>query len=251
MLKIVSISKQFNSILALDCISITFSKNEIVGLIGPNGSGKTTLLNIASGLLKPDLGKVIIENHELSSLAPHRIAKLGIARNFQNLRIFKRMTVLENVLAAKIGNYDSRFFNLFFYASQVNRLELENAESALESAGIIDAKDRLAKTLPFPDLRRLEVARILVRDPKVVFLDEPAGGMTPFETEAMGNLIMEKVAVGRLCILIEHKIDLIKNICERICVLNSGRLIADGSPLNVLESREVKEAYIGMGTYDA
>ena len=218
MLKIVSISKKFNNISALDSVTINFPKNEIVGLIGPNGSGKTTLLNIASGLLKPDLGKVIIENQELSSLSPNRIAKLGIARNFQNLRIFKRMTVLENVLAAKIGNSSLTFSNLFFAASKVNFRERENAESALESVGIIDAKDRLVKTLPLPDLRKLEVARILVRDPKVVFLDEPAGGMNPLETEAIGNLILEKIAVGRLCIIIEHKIDLIKNVCGRICV---------------------------------
>ena len=161
------------------------------------------------------------------------------------------MTVLENVLAAKIGNSSLTFSNLFFAASKVNFRERENAESALESVGIIDAKDRLVKTLPLPDLRKLEVARILVRDPKVVFLDEPAGGMNPLETEAIGNLILEKIAVGRLCIIIEHKIDLIKNVCGRICVLNSGKLISDGSPLNVLESSEVKEAYIGMGTNHA
>ena len=246
MLRFISLHKSFQNITALNDINLNFQKNETIGLIGPNGSGKTTLLNIATGQFKADQGRIEFFDQDVSNLLPHNLAELGFSRTFQNIRVYKRFTVLENILAAIILLPTSTFSRFWNRKGQNHVNEFENAEWALECVGLIDQKNQLAKNLPLPSLRRLEIARIIARDPKVIFLDEPTGGMTPNETELMGQLIIEKVVRNKLCIIIEHKIRFIRDTCKRTCVLSSGKLIADGKTDTVLGSSKVKDAYLGV-----
>ena len=177
------------------------------------------------------------DGHNVTHLRPDRIAVLGLARTFQTPRILHRMTVLENLAAA-----------LFAGSSRVRRLSADDRErllGRLDECGLGERTDELASKLTLPEQRRLELVRTLVTDPKLILLDEPAGGMTPAETEGMARLIADVAAKDRACIVIEHKIDMISSLCERICVLNFGRVIADGTTAAVLEDEAVLEAYLG------
>ncbi|MDE0113319.1 MAG: ABC transporter ATP-binding protein [Albidovulum sp.] len=245
MLNLVSIDKRFGNLPALSGITIEFGRNETVGLIGPNGSGKTTLVNVATAMYGPDSGKILFKGADITNLRAHSIFRLGIARTFQNLRHFPRMTALANVEAAQYGIPGNSLLHLLLGNRRTARSLRENAEWALEQVGLQDVRDRLANALPLPQLRRLEIARILARDPELVFLDEPAGGMTPSESEDMARLIVERVTPNRTCIVIEHKIELIVQVCSRVCVLDAGLLIADGNPRQVLALPAVAEAYLG------
>ena len=245
MLSLVSINKRFGKLSALSDITIGIERNETVGLIGPNGSGKTTLVNVVTDMYGMDSGRILFKGTEITGLGAHRIFRLGIARTFQNLRLFPRMTVLGNVEASQYGISGDRLLHLLLGSRRTSNSLRENAEWALEQVGLQDVRDRLANALPLPQLRRLEIARILARDPELVFLDEPAGGMTPAESEDMARLIVECVAPNRTCIVIEHKIELIVQVCSRVCVLDAGLLIADGNPRQVLALPAVTDAYFG------
>lgn len=251
MLRFVSINKSFGNMPVLAGISTEFGQSETVGLIGPNGSGKTTLVNVATGMHGPTAGQVLFRGEDITGLAAHRISRLGIARTFQNLRLFPRMTVLGNVEAAQNGMPGDSLYQLMFGDREAKRSRRQKAEWALEQVGLQDDRSRLAKSLPLPQLRRLEIARVLARDPALVFLDEPAGGMTPAETEDMARLIADRVTPGRACIVIEHKMDLIARVCARVCVLHVGKMIADGAPKQVFALPQVIEAYLGRGTVHA
>ena len=245
MLSLVSVDKRFGKLPALSGISIEFGRNETVGLIGPNGSGKSTLVNVVTGMYGPDSGRILFGGTDITNLGAHLIFRLGIARTFQNLRLLPRMTVLGNVEAAQYGTSGNSFLHLLFGNRKVTGSIREKAEWALEMVGLQDDRNRLASALPLPQLRRLEIARILASDPELVFLDEPAGGMTPAESEDMARLIVDRVTPNRTCIVIEHKIELIVQVCTRVCVLDAGLLIADGDPDEVLALPEVEEVYLG------
>ena len=237
MLEVDRISRSFGGVAALADVSLRISAGEVVGLIGPNGSGKTTLLNVITGISPADQGRVRFDGRDVTALRPDRIAALGLARTFQTPRILHRMTVLDNLAAA-----------LFAGSPTVRRLRAADRErlvALLEECGLGDRTRELASKLTLPEQRRLELVRTLVSDPKLILLDEPAGGMTPTETAGMARLIAEVAARGRTCIVIEHKIDMISSLCERICVLNFGRVIADGTTDAVLEDEAVLEAYLG------
>ena len=251
MLNIVSVEKRFGEILALSGITVSFDRDETVGLIGPNGSGKSTLVNVVTAMYGPDSGQILFQGKDIANSKPHRISRMGIARTFQNLRLFTRMTVLGNVEAAQYGMPGNGFFQ-FLPADRQNARNLRRkAEWALVQVGLQDVRNRLAGSLPLPQLRRLEIARILARDPELVFLDEPAGGMTPAESEDMARLIADCVTPNRTCIVIEHKMELIVHVCARVCVLNAGHLIADGVPGEVFALRAVMEAYLGRAAAHA
>lgn len=243
MLEVERVSRSFGGVAALTDVSLRVEGGEIVGLIGPNGSGKTTLLNVITGFSPAERGHVRLDGRDTTNLRPDRIAALGLARTFQTPRILHRMTVLQNLSAA-----------LFAGSPKVRRLsgaDRGRLHERLEECGLGRRADELASTLTLPEQRRLELVRTLVSDPKLILLDEPAGGMTPAETEGMARLIAEVAAGGgRACIVIEHKIDMISSLCERICVLDFGRVIADGAAAEVLEDEAVLDAYLGRRNAD-
>ncbi len=231
MLKLREVCMRFGKTDAIRLLNLEVGDGEVVGLIGPNGSGKTTLVNLISGVYPPTSGSIRFDGREISRLAAHKIARLGIARTFQNIRVYPGMTVRENLQAALTGS-----------PSLSGRDEMD---SALRQVQLADRAEHLAGELPLPERRRLELARVLVCHPRLVILDEPAGGMTPAETEDIAQLIKNKLAPGRACLIIEHKMNLITATCRRLCVLHRGVKLADGGTGRVLSDRRVIDCYIG------
>ena len=245
MLEIERLVHTFGALEALAGLDLSVGEGDRVGLIGPNGSGKTTLFNVITGVYTPTGGSVRLEGRDLGGSKPDRIVNRGVARTFQNLRIFERMTVFENVWAAQHRRGDVAWRELLFAGGSAERRRRGEVDYLLERTGLADRRDLLAGGLPLPDQRRLELARALARAPRLLLLDEPAGGMTPAETGQMIGLIREVAMPGRTCIVIEHKMEMIRELCDRVCVLNFGRKIAEGSPAAVLRDDAVIEAYIG------
>ena len=245
MLELRSVSKVFGELSALHQIDLSIPPGKVSGLIGPNGSGKTTLVNIITGIYAPDSGQILFNNVDIVGSTADQIAQFGVARTFQNIRLFSRMTVLENVLAALISINTAPWQTLLGFAKSGHDPRLNMAHKALETVELLNEASVVAGELPLPLRRRLEIARAFVRNPKLLLLDEPAGGMTPTETATIATLIRERIAPSRTCIVIEHKMDLISNVCQHLCVLNHGEKIAEGSPDSVLEQPEVIEAYLG------
>ena len=251
MLRIESLSRFFGGVAALEELDLAVADGEVLGLIGPNGSGKTTLFNVITGVHAADSGRVVLHDADITRSTPAGIVRLGIARTFQNLRIFQRMSVRDNVWVAQHSLPGVGPLGLLSNRSAAERERRAEIDALLDAVGLADRRDALAGSLPLPDQRRLELARALARSPALLLLDEPAGGMTPAETAEMAALIRDFAVPGRTCIVIEHKLDLISEVCQRLCVLNFGRKIADGAPGQVLEQAEVLEAYLGRDALDA
>lgn len=251
MLRIESLSRSFGGVAALEALDLAVADGEVVGLIGPNGSGKTTLFNVITSVHAADSGRVVLRDEDITRSTPVRIVRHGIARTFQNLRIYKRMSVSDNVWVAQHSLPGVRPLELLSDRSAAERARRAEIDRLLDAVGLADRRDVLAGSLPLPEQRRLELARALVRSPALLLLDEPAGGMTPAETAEMAALIRDFALPGRTCIVIEHKLDLISALCQRLCVLNFGRKIADGAPDEVLQRAEVLEAYLGRDAIHA
>ena len=245
MLILRGIEKRFGALAALSDIDLEVEAGEVLGIIGPNGSGKTTLLNAVTGVHAPSAGRITFQGTDITGWKGHRIARLGVARTFQNVRLFPTMTVFQNVWAAQHRRGDVAWRELLFAGGSAERRRRGEVDYLLERTGLADRRDLLAGGLPLPDQRRLELARALARAPRLLLLDEPAGGMTPAETGQMIGLIREVAMPGRTCIVIEHKMEMIRELCDRVCVLNFGRKVAEGSPAAVLRDDAVIEAYIG------
>ncbi|AZR97571.1 branched-chain amino acid ABC transporter ATP-binding protein [Streptococcus suis] len=249
LLEVKDLTKNFGGLTAVGDVTMELHEGELVGLIGPNGAGKTTLFNLLTGVYEPSEGTISLAGTILNGKAPSKIASLGLGRTFQNIRLFKNMTVLENVLIG-LGNHGkSEVFASFFRLPAFYKNEEALKTKAIELLKIFDLDgdaDTLAKNLPYGQQRRLEIVRALATEPKILFLDEPAAGMNPQETTELTQLIRKiKEEFGITIILIEHDMSLVMEVTERIYVLEYGRLIAHGTPEEIRNNKRVIEAYLG------
>ena len=249
LLEVKDLTKNFGGLTAVGDVTMELHEGELVGLIGPNGAGKTTLFNLLTGVYEPSEGTITLAGTLLNGKAPSKIASLGLGRTFQNIRLFKNMTVLENVLIG-LGNHGkAEVFASFFRLPAFYKNEESLKTKAIELLKIFDLDgdvDTLAKNLPYGQQRRLEIVRALATEPKILFLDEPAAGMNPQETAELTQLIRKiKEEFNITIMLIEHDMSLVMEVTERIYVLEYGRLIAHGTPPEIRSNKRVIEAYLG------
>jgi branched-chain amino acid transport system ATP-binding protein len=239
----------FGGVRAIDGVSLSIAPGQVFSIIGPNGSGKTTLLNLMSGIYTPQDGSIRLGGKTVTGLAPDRLARRGLSRTFQNLQIFSRMSVLENVMVGRHRHERTGIMaDLLHWPSvaRQNRATRDAAIAALSRVGLADATERPAGSLDYGALKRLEIARALASEPKVLLLDEPAAGCNPVETQELDQVIRSLVKDGITVVLVEHDMRLVMNISDRVHVLARGRTLAEGTPEQVRSNAEVIEAYLGV-----
>jgi branched-chain amino acid transport system ATP-binding protein len=248
LLELIKINKNFGGVQALNDVSLTINKGEIYGLIGPNGAGKTTLFNVITGVYLPNNGEISFDEQSIVGRKPYQVALAGIARTFQNIRLFQNMTVMENVMVGMHANTSTGSFSAIFNtksARQEEKIIRVQSTKWLDYVGILTEADNLARNLSYGDQRRLEIARALATQPKLLALDEPAAGMNATETEELKLLIQRIRKDGVSILLIEHDVKLIMNLCDRVAVLDYGQKIAEDIPQRVRTDPKVIQAYIG------
>jgi branched-chain amino acid transport system ATP-binding protein len=249
LLEVRDLSKSFGGVQAVKNVSLSVDKNQIVSIIGPNGAGKTTVFNLITGIYKADSGTVLFNEQDIVGLPQHEISKLGISRNFQNIRLFAGLSVLENVMTALDATSDYGLCSAILSLPSKRRREKESKEKALsilEFVGLDKFKDEHPKNLPYGLQRRVELARAIVSEPKLLLLDEPAAGLNPSEVTEFISLVSDlrnKYHFGIL--IIEHRMQVINELSEYIYVLNFGNLLAKGVPDEIVNNPEVVKAYIG------
>jgi branched-chain amino acid transport system ATP-binding protein len=249
LLEVKDILVKFGGVTALNNVNLHVSEGEIAALIGPNGAGKTTVFNIVTGYYSPTSGEVLLEGESLVGLRPYKIARKGLGRTFQNIRLFGDMTALENVATAADALNKSGLVGSLFGVPRSRRDEKRSMECAMELLTFIGLDHRahqMAKNLPYGDQRRLEIARALALNPKVLLLDEPAAGFNPQEKVELGNLIKKIRDRGFAVLLIEHDMSLVMKISDRITVLDFGQKIAEGKPEEIQNNQRVIDAYLGV-----
>ena len=242
------LSISFGGVRAVDNVSLMIDKALVFSIIGPNGAGKTTLFNIFSGLYVPEEGRVRFAGEDVTGLAAHRLARLGLSRTFQNLQIFFRMTALENVMVGRHCHESTGILGDLLHLPSVgrqNQRSRQAARAALARVGLDDHADRPAGSLAYGSLKRLEIARALATEPKVLLLDEPAAGCNPIETQQMEGVIRSIATGGVTVVLVEHDMRLVMNVSDRIHVLANGHTLAEGTAAEVRTNPAVVEAYLG------
>jgi branched-chain amino acid transport system ATP-binding protein len=243
------LSVAFGGVRAIDDVSLAVAPGLVFSIIGPNGAGKTTLFNVISGLYRPERGRVRLAGEDVTALAPEGLARRGLSRTFQNLQIFFRMSVIENVMVGRHRHETTGMFADLFHLPSVrrqNRMTREAAAAALERVGLAAAAERPAGSLSFGDLKRLELARALASEPKLLLLDEPAAGCNAVETEGIATVIRRLSRDGITVVLVEHDMRLVMNVSDRIHVLANGRTLAEGAADEVRTNPAVIAAYLGI-----
>lgn len=249
MLELNNVSRQFGGLRALNNVNMTVEAGKVTGLIGPNGAGKTTLINCISGLDHPTSGSITFKGNPIEQANPHEITRMGVARTYQNIRLFGDMTAQENLLIGQHGRGKSTFLGALVYTPNFRKEEAlfqERADTLLDRFNLLHAKSQMAGNLPYGDQRRLEMARALATDPALILLDEPTAGMNPRETRELGEQIIRLRKDGLTVLVIEHDMELIGQVCDVVYVLSFGEIIAFGTPDEVKKNPLVIEAYLGQ-----
>jgi len=257
-LELRALTKSFGGLRVVDALDLHVGEGEIVSVIGPNGAGKTTVFNLITGIYRPDSGAILLDGRELSGLPPHAIARLGVARTFQTLRLFLNMSVRENVMAATYGRTRATVFESILRLPRARREEREARALAEEKLAFFGHRlvgyrlDQLAYNLSYANRRRLEIARAMATEPKVLLLDEPAAGMNPVETREITELIGKlRSDAGYTILVIEHDMHVVEGISDRVVALDHGIKIAEGSFDSVATDQRVVEAYLGLRQAEA
>jgi branched-chain amino acid transport system ATP-binding protein len=248
LLRVEGLSKEFGGLHAIIDLSFAVEAGSVQAIIGPNGAGKTTVFNLVTGLYRPTAGRIFFDEADVTARPPHRLARAGIARTFQNLQIFLNMTALENVMVGRHLHIDRRFLPSLLRLPAITRSDeaaREHARELMRAVGLERWIDADAASLPYGALRRLEIARALAAEPRLLLLDEPAAGLNATETEEIRDLIRRIAGTGVTTVLVEHDMRLVMGVSERILVLDQGRFLAEGTPEEVRQDPRVVAAYLG------
>lgn len=248
MLEIQNLSKHFGGVKAVDDLNLSIEPDQIFGLIGPNGSGKSTTINLICGVISATAGAVHLDGRDISGLPPHQVVAAGIGRTFQNIRLFQGLTVWQNLWVGQKeqGAQNRSGFIRSWLSGQSNAYK--SVESLLEFSALVDKRDFLAGNLSFGEQRRLELARAMATSPKLLLLDEPAAGMNPEEISQLDDRLRSLKEKGITILLVEHVMELVMGVTDRIAVLNFGQKIAEGTPADIQANHSVQEAYLGQST---